>query len=139
MPRFTPQRLPPRFTLRGLLAGVLFACVYLAVLRDVFVGGRQAAVSMIFAWAILAVFYIRRRLWVTSFAHGLCPTMVIVAFQLHTLEVLFFRICSVSSLVTFPIAFIVLIGRYLHDRSSTRWYVLKTDQDESPRFASNEE
>ena len=138
MPRFTPQRLPPRFTLRGLLAGVLFACVYLAVLRDVFVGGRQAAVSMIFAWAILAVFYIRRRLWVTSFAHCVCPTMAIVAFQLHTLEDLS-HICRVSSLVTFPIAFIVLIGRYLHDRSSARWYVLKTDQDESPRFASNEE
>ena len=36
----------PRFTLKQLLAGVLFACVYLAVLRDVFAEVTHAAVAL---------------------------------------------------------------------------------------------
>ena len=114
----------PRFTLRQLLTSLFVGCVFIAVLRDVFAGGPHVAVSMIVAWATLAVFYFRWRLWLTLVVHCLFPSIVILSYQLlmllevrtgiwqfYPLGHVLSDTCRGSSLVSFPIAFIVLIRR----------------------------
>ena len=115
-----------RFTLRQLLVGVLLGCVYLAVLRDVFIEAPHAAVS-IAAWVILAILYFRLHLWATLMAHSLFPSAVILVFLFavlmsglrypqefgDSLPVL----CRGSSLIVFPFAIIRVLSRHSKERA----------------------
>ena len=125
----------PRFTLQQLLAGVLFGCVYLAVLRDVFAGGTHNAVPMV-AWVILAAFYVKWRLWKTLSCHIAFPLIVILTtlylivvsgfpagtWRFHvfdeSVEVLALS-CRVSSFLVVPLAMVGYFARYLKKHRNT--------------------
>ena len=120
----------PRFTLKQLLAGVLLGCVYLAVLKEVFIGMSHDAVSIV-GWVIFTIFYFRLQLYRTLAVHGIfpvavCPTVLLFLVSDHASDLSLYLqtfqalvdFCRGISIVTFPMALLILLTRNFRKRPS---------------------